>query len=77
MKNEVCPSCGSKDFGVARNMIGTRHCKCGYKWTPSGKRVVNAKEILNEILSEKWICTRRDLDRLLDKVKQARDLDEI
>lgn len=71
---EICPECGNKDFAVARNMVGTRLCKCGYRWNPNGKRVVSAKEILNEILSETWICTRKDLDRLLDKVKQVRDL---
>ena len=36
---EVCPNCGNTDFGVARDMIGTRHCECGHKWRPDGKKV--------------------------------------
>lgn len=31
---EKCQSCCAKDFAIARDMIGTRHCKCGNTWAP-------------------------------------------
>ncbi len=31
---ECCQKCGASDFAVARDMIGTRHCKCGHTWLP-------------------------------------------
>lgn len=33
--SECCQKCGSSEFAVARDMIGTRHCKCGHTWVPS------------------------------------------
>lgn len=38
-QSEVCPSCGSAEFGVARNMFSTRHCKCGATWPCPPKTV--------------------------------------
>lgn len=37
MKDDIekCPSCFGVSFAVARNMIGTRVCSCGYSWVPS------------------------------------------
>lgn len=33
--NEVCPKCGSPNFSVARDMLGTRECsKCNRTWLP-------------------------------------------
>lgn len=32
-EDECCGNCGSKDFAIARDMIGTRHCrKCRWSW---------------------------------------------
>lgn len=31
---ESCPRCGSKEFAIARDMVATRHCKCGATWLP-------------------------------------------
>ena len=31
---EKCNKCGNENFAVARNMIGTRICKCGNTWAP-------------------------------------------
>ena len=34
--DERCEGCGSGDFVVARDMIGTRHCvKCKASWVPN------------------------------------------
>lgn len=33
-----------------------------------------AAKVLDEILNETWLLTRRDLDRLLAKIKEAREI---
>lgn len=33
-RDEKCIKCGSTEFAVARDMIGTRHCSCGFTWEP-------------------------------------------
>lgn len=39
--SELCEKCGSGEFAVARNMIGTRICKCGHRWDPiTGNSIV-------------------------------------
>lgn len=34
---EECPKCRNQHFAIARDMLATRHCKCGHTWLPKPK----------------------------------------
>lgn len=39
LANETCQKCGSTEFMVARDMIGTRYCvRCHHTWQPKSKK---------------------------------------
>lgn len=56
---EKCQSCCAKDFAIARDMIGTRHCKCGNTWAPFFKsRIVYTFQVIFLCLgcNNRWLA---------------------
>lgn len=47
-QKEVCPKCGSVDFGILRDMTSRRVCKCGHGWDAPEKKDTGYKRLKRE-----------------------------
>ena len=67
-QKEICPKCGSVDFGILRDMTSRRVCKCGHGWDAPEKKYISPhllvhKELWNQV-SERYDKLKSDYDAL-------------